>query len=178
MTIRIGLIGAGGIARPHVDGYNASPDAVITAVADVSEENAQARAEQAGGDVKIYADFNDLVTDDNVDAVDICLPHHLHAPAILAAAKAGKHIICEKPLCLSVSQADEIAAAVEGSGVTLDVRAQPAVLPGGGQGEGAHQLRLPSATCTRSAPPTASTTTSTRRTWAGAQTRRRSAAAS
>jgi predicted dehydrogenase len=119
MTIRIGLIGAGGIARPHVDGYNASPDAVITAVADVFEENAQRRAEQAGGDVKVYSDFNDLVADDNVDAVDICLPHHLHAPAILAAAKAGKHIICEKPLCLSVSQADEIAAAVESSGVTL-----------------------------------------------------------
>lgn len=119
MTVRIGLIGAGGIANSHVLGYLRIPDAAtITAVADVSADNANRRAEQAGG-ATTYSDFNDLIGSDDVDAVDICLPHHLHAPAILAAARAGKHILCEKPLCLSVAEADEIAEAVESNGVTL-----------------------------------------------------------
>jgi predicted dehydrogenase len=53
-----------------------------------------------------------------IDAVDICLPHHLHGPAIIDAAAAGKHIICEKPMCMSLKEADEIAAAVSKAGVT------------------------------------------------------------
>jgi predicted dehydrogenase len=119
MTVRIGLIGAGGITNPHVKGYLARPDvATIVAVADVDAEAANRRADQAGG-AKVYSDFNDLIADPDVDAVDICLPHFLHAPAILAAAKAGKHIICEKPLCLTVDEADAITAAIDASGITL-----------------------------------------------------------
>lgn len=118
--VGIGLIGTGGIARAHVRGYLDAPDlARITAVADISEENAQQRATEAGGDVTIYRDYTDLLADDRVDAVDICLPHHLHARAIVAAAQAGKHILCEKPLCLTAAEADEISAAIEASGVTL-----------------------------------------------------------
>jgi predicted dehydrogenase len=54
----------------------------------------------------------------NIDAVDLCLPHHLHALAILDAAAAGKHILCEKPMCTTLREADAIAAAVEKAGVT------------------------------------------------------------
>jgi len=119
MTIRIGLIGAGGIANQHIQGYLAAPDvATVTGVADVSAEHAQRRADQVGG-AKVVSDYADLLADPDIDAVDICLPHHLHAPAILAATKAGKHILCEKPLCLSVAEANQIAEAVESSGVTL-----------------------------------------------------------
>jgi predicted dehydrogenase len=50
--------------------------------------------------------------------VDICLPHHLHAPAILDSTAAGKHVICEKPMCMSLTEADQIADAVKKSGVT------------------------------------------------------------
>lgn len=56
--------------------------------------------------------------DGEIDAVDICLPHHLHGPAILDAAAAGKHILCEKPMCISLTEADAITAAVKKSGVT------------------------------------------------------------
>src|SRR4029450_4966900 len=55
---------------------------------------------------------------DQPTALDICLPHHLHAPAILDAAAAGKHILCEKPMCMSLAEADQIGAAVKKSGVT------------------------------------------------------------
>ena len=55
----------------------------------------------------------------DIDAVDICLPHHLHAAAIVAAAEAGKHILCEKPLCLTMDEARIVREAVRRAGVTL-----------------------------------------------------------
>jgi predicted dehydrogenase len=82
------------------------------------EANAQQRAEQAGG-ARIFSDYRDLLANGDVDAVDICLPHHLHKDAIIAAADAGKHILCEKPLCLSMTEADAVQRAITRSGVTL-----------------------------------------------------------
>jgi predicted dehydrogenase len=119
MTVRIGLIGAGGIAGAHINGYLAVPDeAAVTAVADVDAEHAAARAELAGG-AHVFADYRDLIASGDVDAVDICLPHHLHADAIVAAAEAGKHVLCEKPLCLTVAESERIRAAIAASGVTF-----------------------------------------------------------
>jgi len=116
--LRIGLIGAGGIAGAHVEGYDRNPELVrLVAVADVRTETAEARAGDTGA--AIYADYRDVLADPNVDAVDICLPHHLHADAILAAAAAGKHILCEKPLCMNVDEASTIQRAIAESGVTL-----------------------------------------------------------
>ncbi|MCX7522825.1 Gfo/Idh/MocA family oxidoreductase [Microbacterium sp. STN6] len=116
--VRIGLIGAGGIAGAHVAGYRRNPDIVtFAAVADPVVENAHRRGDEFGAEV--YADYTTMLAEAEIDAVDICLPHHLHKDAIVAAARAGKHILCEKPLCLSVEEADEVAAAVEAAGVTL-----------------------------------------------------------
>ncbi len=117
MTIRIGLIGCGGIAEPHINGYLQLSDARVVAVSDIMRENAERRAQQAGG-AEIFRDYQEMLQTD-IDAVDICLPHHLHKDAIVAAARAGKHILCEKPLCLSVAEADEVQQAVQTSGVTL-----------------------------------------------------------
>jgi len=116
--VRVGLIGAGGIAGAHVKGYLANPDTtVLVAVADPVAENAQRRADLAGA--ATYSSYLDMLAEADIDAVDICLPHHLHKDAIIAAAKAGKHILCEKPLCLSAEEAAEVNAAVEAAGVTL-----------------------------------------------------------
>jgi predicted dehydrogenase len=71
------------------------------------------------GGAAVYTNFNALVQDGDVDAVDICLPHHLHAPAIVAAARAGKHILCEKPLCTTLAEAAQVRDAVQQSGVIL-----------------------------------------------------------
>jgi predicted dehydrogenase len=118
MTIKIGLIGCGGIAESHVNGYLKVKDARVTAVCDVVAENAQRRATQAGG-AQIFSDIETLLAESDVDAVDICLPHHLHKDAIVAAANAGKHILCEKPLCLSFDEAAIVKQAVSENGVTL-----------------------------------------------------------
>src|SRR4051795_8537542 len=117
-TVRIGLIGAGGIAGAHVAGYLRNPEtATFAAVADPVRESAERRAGDTGA--AIYADYTTMLAEADIDAVDICLPHHLHKDAIVAAARAGKHILCEKPLCLSEEEAAEVRAAVEEAGVLL-----------------------------------------------------------
>jgi predicted dehydrogenase len=119
MTLSIGLIGCGNISRAHLRGYLAVPDqAAVTAVADVDVGTAAERAHQAGG-AHVFGSYARMLDEAAVDAVDICLPHHLHADAVIAAAKAGKHILCEKPLCLTLADAGRIADAVSAAGVTL-----------------------------------------------------------
>ena len=116
--IRIGLIGAGGIAGAHVAGFKRNPDKVVfAAVADPVTENAEKRAE--GTDAAIYADYRTMLAEADIDAVDICLPHHLHKDAIVAAARAGKHVLCEKPLCLTPEEAAEVSAVVAETGITV-----------------------------------------------------------
>lgn len=117
-TVRIGLIGAGGIAGAHVEGYLRNPGTItFAAVADPVRESAEKRAGDTGA--AIYADYRTMLAEADIDAVDICLPHHLHKDAIVAAARAGKHVLCEKPLCLTPEEAAEVSAAVEEAGVTL-----------------------------------------------------------
>ncbi|SEG68753.1 Predicted dehydrogenase [Actinacidiphila yanglinensis] len=119
MTLSIGLIGCGNISRAHLRGYLAVPDqGAVTAVADIDPITAAERAEQAGG-ARAFASYRRMLDEADVDAVDICLPHHLHAEAIIAAAEAGRHILCEKPLCLTLPDTDRIAGAVASAGVTL-----------------------------------------------------------
>lgn len=117
--VRVGLIGAGGIAGAHVAGYRRNPDAVqLAAIADPVPAAARARRGEDGS-VRLYAGFRDMIAAGGLDAVDICLPHHLHADAVIAAADAGLHVLCEKPLCLTLDQADAVAAAADRSGVII-----------------------------------------------------------
>src|SRR5206468_6018881 len=90
------------------------------ALCDVSQENLKKRSEQLGTNPRNFADWKVMLKEmrDEIDAVDICLPHHLHAPAILDSAAAGKHVICEKPMCMSLAEADQIEGAVQKNDVT------------------------------------------------------------
>src|SRR2546421_1252789 len=123
-VVRVALIGSGGISAAHGNGFLKHRDKIkCVALCDVSQENLKKRSEQladVGGGGMQFSDWNVMLKEigGEVDAVDICLPHHLHAPAILDAAAAGKHIICEKPMCMNVGEADRIADAVKKSGVT------------------------------------------------------------
>jgi predicted dehydrogenase len=110
MTIKIGLIGCGSIARQHYVGFESVNDRVqLTALADVDVENRAWFADRVPG-AEQFDDFHDMWPD--VDAVDICLPHHLHHDAIMSAIRAGKHWICEKPLCMTLEEAADIDAAM------------------------------------------------------------------
>jgi predicted dehydrogenase len=117
--IGVGIIGAGNVAAHHVRGYLLATDhAQVTAIADVDAERARSHSAQLGR-FDVFQDFRDLIASPRVDAVDICLPHHLHREAIVAAAGAGKHILCEKPLCLTLEEAEAVTDAVTAAGVTL-----------------------------------------------------------
>ena len=76
-----------------------------------------------------YTDYHTLINEADIDAVDIRLPHHLHADAIIAAAGAGKHILCEKPLCLNPDEAKQVKDAVAAAGVTLMCAHNQLLLP-------------------------------------------------
>lgn len=121
--IKVGIIGGGGIAGAHLRGYQAHADRLrVTAIADTVPETVAQRVAETGA--QGFADYRTMLAPPeaggaDLDAVDICLPHHLHRDAIVAAARAGKHILCEKPLCLTPEQAVDVQDAVAAAGVTL-----------------------------------------------------------
>lgn len=117
--IRVAFLGCGGIHWPHLDGYLQIPEKVkVVACCDTHKPSAEASASKAGG-ATVYTDWKKMLAEVDLDAVDICLPHHLHFPAILDASARGKHILCEKPLCLNLDEAREIQKAIGKSGVTF-----------------------------------------------------------
>ncbi|MBA2278714.1 MAG: Gfo/Idh/MocA family oxidoreductase [Chloroflexia bacterium] len=119
--LRVGILGAGNITRVHAAGWQTYPErAQITAVADVARDRAQAFSDlYTSGAASVYDAVEALVADPAVDVVDICLPHHLHTDAIIAAARAGKAILCEKPLCTNLDDATRIRVVIDETGVTF-----------------------------------------------------------
>jgi len=118
--MRIGILGSGGIAGAHANGYldaANSSRAKVVAVSDVVSEAAKSLASRFGPDVKTYADFHELLEKEKVDAVDVCLPHNLHAEAVIAAAEKGVAVMVEKPLCITLDEAKKVREAVKKSGV-------------------------------------------------------------
>ncbi|MEO5718119.1 MAG: Gfo/Idh/MocA family oxidoreductase [Chthoniobacterales bacterium] len=98
--VRIGVVGGGWPGQQHARGINASPDAVLQALAEPNQERT-AEFQSAYAPATVRADYSDLLGDPAIDAVVICLPNHLHFPATLAALRAGKHVLCEKPPTLN-----------------------------------------------------------------------------
>ncbi|HHY56025.1 MAG TPA: Gfo/Idh/MocA family oxidoreductase [Chloroflexi bacterium] len=120
--LRVGIIGAGRISDLHALEYLANPRAEIVAVADMVAENAQTRGRAWGVPAHaIFTNYHDLLALPEVDLVEILLPHHLHYQAVLDAAQAGKHVSVQKPMALSVEQADAMIAATQRAGVMFKV---------------------------------------------------------
>src|SRR2546425_4288728 len=127
--IGVGIIGAGEIADAHLRGYlQAVEHARVTAIADVDPARAQRFTERAGRP-EIFVDYRQMIASPLVDAVDICLPHHLHKDAIVAAAEAGKHILCEKTLCLPIEEGEAGTPAVTKAGGTPMCAHKPLFFP-------------------------------------------------
>jgi len=137
-TLNVAMIGYGGIGRVHVMAYRTIPfhyalpaDTInIIGVATTRPETAQKAAREIGCDFYTH-DYQDLLARDDVDVVDCCVPNHKHEEIIVAAAEAGKHIYCEKPLAMNVSEGQRIVKAVEHAGVktqmTFNNRFFPAI---------------------------------------------------
>ena len=122
--VRLGLIGCGGIVRlSHAPGYQAIPELVrVTALADPVGDNLQRLGETlAVPPERRYADYREMLERAELDAVTIATPHHMHAEQAMVAAAAGVAVVSEKPMAISVEQAEEVLAAVERHGVPYAV---------------------------------------------------------
>lgn len=126
--IRIGLIGLGFMGRTHSNGYKRSADFFpelkfqfeLKSACSRNAEKARAFAEQWGYE-SFETDWKRLLDRDDIDAVDICTPNNMHAEIAIAAAKAGKMILCEKPLARTLAEAKEMTDAVKAAGVANTV---------------------------------------------------------
>ena len=118
--IKVGIVGAGAIARNHIQGVNKHPDAECVAIADPSAERAGALAAEFKLS-RTYADARELFRDKGVDAVCLAVPNKHHAPLALAALEAGKHVMLDKPFALNAAEAEQVAAAARGSGKVFTV---------------------------------------------------------
>jgi len=124
-VVRVAIIGSGSIAGAHIQGFIKYSDRFrVIGLCDTLPEAIRLRTDQLTKSglaaPRAFDDWRRMLKElqGQVDAVDICLPHHLHCPAILDAAAAGLHILCEKPMCIELKQADQIADAVRKAGVT------------------------------------------------------------
>ncbi|OIK13300.1 Gfo/Idh/MocA family oxidoreductase [Bacillus sp. MUM 13] len=116
--LRIGVIGCGSIAtHRHLREYAANPEAEIAAVCDIVKERAEEKASLY--QAKPYTIYEELLADDSIDAVSVCTPNYLHAPITIAALRAGKHVLCEKPMATSKEDAEAMIKAAEESGKKL-----------------------------------------------------------
>ena len=111
--LRVGIIGAGFVSvRSHIPGYQRLPDVEVVALCDTNEARAQEVA-QRFGIPHVFTDYRDLLAFPDLDVVSVCVPNALHAEITIAALDSGRHVLCEKPMAITVAQAEAMAAAAE-----------------------------------------------------------------
>jgi len=105
--LKVGIIGCGGIAlAKHAPSIKIIPEAEIVAYCDIVPERAEKmRDEFETPDAKTYKDYKKLLEDDTIDVIHVCTPNKSHAPITVASLKAGKHVICEKPMATTYKDA-------------------------------------------------------------------------
>lgn len=119
MKTKVAILGAGFITDIHMESYHRFvPDAEVVAVYARKQEKARAYAEKYGI-ASHYADLDAVINESGCEVVDICLPNYLHAEATIRAARAGKHVIIEKPLATTLEDADRMIKACSDAGVKL-----------------------------------------------------------
>lgn len=125
--IRVAVVGLGFMGSTHLKAYGELPGVQVTAVASTDPRKLKGDFSEIQGNlgrpvaqidfsgVRGYSDYRQAIQDDTVDAVDLCVPTHRHAPLAIEALRLGKHVLVEKPMALSKAQADETIAAAKAS---------------------------------------------------------------
>lgn len=120
-TLRVGLVGAGGIARNHhVPNFRRCPKVEVVAACDVNAKALEAIKQQHGIE-RLCADYADLLALDSLDVVAVCTSNDKHYPVVMAAIERGLDVFCEKPLALNLAQAKEMASAAVAKGTKTGV---------------------------------------------------------
>jgi predicted dehydrogenase len=119
--LRVGILGCGPISQfAHLESAQKARNILLRAVCDADESLAQ-QFGQFYGTERIYLDYDDMLADPSVDAIIIATSDPFHVPAALKALSAGKHVLCEKPLGISVEEVELLAQKVQQSGLVLQV---------------------------------------------------------
>ncbi|HNS07057.1 MAG TPA: inositol 2-dehydrogenase [Anaerolineaceae bacterium] len=120
-VIRVGVIGAGRIGKIHAENLATRiPGVVVSAIADINQQAAQALAEKLHV-ANAFSDYRKIIEDKDIDAVAVCSSTDTHADLIIAAANAGKHVFCEKPVDHSLDRIDKAINAVSKAGVQCQI---------------------------------------------------------
>lgn len=116
--LKVGVIGCGSIARKrHLSEYQAEDNVQIVAVCDIVNERAEEIAKQYNA--VPFFDYREMLKEKEIDAVSVCTPNYLHASITIEALKAGKHVLCEKPMATSTEEAEAMIMAAKQSGKKL-----------------------------------------------------------
>lgn len=115
--VKVGVIGLGVYGQLHARTYASASGAELVAVCDLREDRSREMAEELG--CRGFTDYAQMLAECELDAVSIALPDHLHADVTIAAVKAGKHVLVEKPLATTVNECEQMIRAADESGVTL-----------------------------------------------------------
>jgi predicted dehydrogenase/type 1 glutamine amidotransferase len=122
--INVGIIGYGGafnMGKHHSELLAAQPGFKTVAVCDVDPKRTEQAKTELGAHIRTYNQMDQIMADGEVNLVVVILPHNLHAAACIAASKAGKHVVTEKPFCLTIAEADEMIAAASAANKMLTV---------------------------------------------------------
>ena len=101
--LKVGILGVGVISRSHINGWNAVREAKIVAMCDIRPEQMDEYT-----DVNKYTSFDEMLSDEELDIIDICLPTFLHAEHCIKAIEKGIHVLCEKPISLDIDDIDKV----------------------------------------------------------------------
>jgi myo-inositol 2-dehydrogenase/D-chiro-inositol 1-dehydrogenase len=118
--LRFGLIGYGLWGKHHAEAIAKAPGAELAAIACHSEETAAAARQRFPG-IPVHVGYTELLADPSIEAVDIVVPNHMHEEVGIAALNAGKHVLLEKPMAVSVAACDRLLQAAEASGKVLTI---------------------------------------------------------
>jgi UDP-N-acetylglucosamine 3-dehydrogenase len=117
--VKIGIVGLGFMGKMHAQAYSLLPDAKVSAVADSDSQRRRDMSVQY--EAEEYGAVERMLAHADVDVVDVCLPTNLHRRVVQKAAAAGKHVFCEKPIALTLRDADAMIAACQEAGVKFMV---------------------------------------------------------
>ncbi len=120
MKLGVAVIGCGTIGTVHAESYTRSKHARLEALVDLEQSKAEALAEKHGARTACR-DYRDVLADDAVQGVSVCLPNHLHAAVTIDCLRAGKHVLCEKPIAMSLDEARSMQKAAGKAGRLLAV---------------------------------------------------------
>ena len=117
--VKVGIIGSQFEADIHAAAFQIAPhEAEVVAVASPTPENAAALAKKYEIP-RVFTDYREMLREKDIEMVTIAAPNSLHAPMTIDCAKAGKHIVCEKPLCMTIAEGEQMVGAAKQSGVLL-----------------------------------------------------------